>query len=180
MTADDGSNRASDSITRWVREHALAVRAYLLGTVRRPDVADDLLQETFQRAWQARDRYRDDGHERAYLLRIADRLVIDRSRRLGVEINVDEAIWNEVEPAAKAETPLDEMARGETNEALTMALSQLSLAQRRVLLLRYFGDLTFEEIAETLHSPLGTVLSHCRRGLAAMRKLLGSQINTAK
>src|SRR5262245_8822428 len=98
MTADDGSNRAGDRITRWVREHARAVRGYLLGTVRRTDVAEDLLQETFQRAWQARDRYRDDGHERAYLLRIADRLVIDRSRHLGFEVNFEDAVWRDIEP----------------------------------------------------------------------------------
>ena len=172
MTADPGSKRADDRITRWVRDHARAVRGYLLGTTRRPDVADDLLQETFQRAWQARDRYRDDGHERAYLLRIADRLVIDRSRRLGVEINLDETTWHDVEPAAPTDIPLDELARAETSDELATALNQLTLAQRRVLLLRFFGDLTFEQIAETLDCPLGTALSHCRRGLAAMRKLL--------
>jgi RNA polymerase sigma-70 factor, ECF subfamily len=172
MTADDGSNRAGDRLTCWVREHGRPVRGYLLGTVGRLDVADDLLQETFQRAWQARERYRDDGHERAYLLRIADRLVIDRSRRLGVEINVTDTVWNDVEPAAATELPLEEITRAETGEELTAALEQLTLAQRRVLLLRYFGDLTFEEIAETLDCPLATALSHCRRGLAAMRKLL--------
>jgi RNA polymerase sigma-70 factor, ECF subfamily len=172
MTADAGSNRADDRITHWVRDHARAVRGYLLGTTRRSDVADDLLQETFQRAWQARDRYRDDGHDRAYLLRIADRLVIDRSRRLGVEINLDETTWHEVEPAAPSLMPLDELARAETSDELATALNQLTLAQRRVLLLRFFGDLTFEQVAETLDCPLGTALSHCRRGLAAMRKLL--------
>ena len=172
MTADDGSNRAGDRITCWVRDHARAVRGYLLGTVRRHDVADDLLQETFQRAWQARERYRDDGLERAYLLRIADRLVIDYSRRIGSEVNVDETVWNQIEPTAATGMPLEEIARAETHAELVAALDLLTLTQRRVLLLRYFGDLTFEEIADTLHCPLSTALSHCRRGLAAMRKLL--------
>jgi RNA polymerase sigma-70 factor (ECF subfamily) len=172
MTADDGCHLAEERIARWVREHARAVRGYLLGMVRRADVADDLLQEVFQRAWQARDRYRDEGHERAFLLRIADRLAIDRSRRLGLEVNVDEATWHEVEPAARSEMPVEELARGETSDELTAALNRLTPAQRRVLLLRYFGSLTFEEIANTLGYPLGTALSHCRRGLAAMRKLL--------
>src|SRR5438105_1148494 len=99
MAADDAWQAAPDErIARWVREHAGAVRGYLLGMVRRADVADDLVQEVFQRAWQARERYRDQGHERAYLLRIADRLVVDRSRRRMREVNVDEATWREVEP----------------------------------------------------------------------------------
>ena len=65
----------------WVRDHGRAVRGFLLAMVRRPDVADDLSQEVFCRAWQARSRYREQGNARAYLLRIADRLVCDRGRR---------------------------------------------------------------------------------------------------
>lgn len=170
MAADDACNRADERISRWVREHCRSVRGYLLGLVRRPDVADDLLQEVFRRAWQSAGRYRDEGHERAYLLRIADRLVVDRSRRLGREINLDEASWREVEPAAHEVAPLEELTQGETSDELTAALDQLTLTQRRVLLLRYFGDLAFEEIAQQLDCPLGTALSHCRRGLAALRK----------
>ena len=172
MIANDARRLAEERIARWVRDHAAAVRGYLLGMVRRADAADDLVQEVFQRAWQARDRYCDQGHERAFLMRIADRLVIDRSRRLGVEVNVDDTTWRIVEPFAPAELPLDGLASGETNDELAAALNELNHAQRRVLLLRYFGSFSFEEIALTLDCPLGTALSHCRRGLAALRKLL--------
>jgi RNA polymerase sigma-70 factor (ECF subfamily) len=140
--------------------------------VRRPDVADDLAQEVFQRAWRARDRYRDEGRERAYLLKIADRLVVDRSRRLGLELTVDDAVWHDVEPAADEGSPLDDITRAETSQQLAAALDRLTPAQKRVLLLRFFGDLTFEEIAESIGCPLGTALSHCRRGLIALRRLL--------
>ncbi len=171
MAADD-CNQADQRLANWVREHARAVRGYLLGLVRRSDVADDLLQDVFHRAWQARDRYRDQGQDRAFLLTIADRLVIDRSRRLGLEINLDDAAWHEVEPVAHDTIPLDELAAIENSNELNAALAALSLAQRRVLLLRYFGDLTFEEIATQLNCPLSTALSHCRRGLLTMRTLL--------
>src|SRR5262245_927792 len=172
MAADDRSSPAADRIARWVREHAPAVRGYVFGLVRRRDVADDLVQQVFERAWRARNRYRDEGHERAFLLRIADRLVIDRSRRLALEINIDDATWRELEPADRSRQPLEEMTRDETNDELAAALNQLTAAQTRVLLLRFFGQMTFEEIASTLDSPLGTVLSHCRRGLAALRQLM--------
>src|SRR3954469_11381865 len=121
MTATDARRQAEERLARWVRNHAGAVRGYLLGMVRRPDVADDLLQDVFHRAWQSRDRYREEGHERAFLLRIADRLVIDRGRRRGVEVNVDEAAWRTVEPQSAAELPLAEIASTETNEELTAA-----------------------------------------------------------
>jgi len=177
--AADNRNQPEQRLAIWVREHARAVRGYLLGLVRRSDVADDLLQEVFKRAWQARDRYRDQGHDRAYLLTIADRLVIDRSRRLGLEINVDEATWHELEPSTNDPIPLDGLTAAESSDELSAALDQLSLAQRRVLLLRYFGDLTFEEIATQLSCPLSTTLSHCRRGLLTMRKLLADKNTTA-
>lgn len=176
MAADDTRQPAGERIARWFREHGRSVRGYLLGMVRRPDVADDLLQEVFQRAWKARDRYRDEGHERAYLLRIADRLVVDRSRRLGLELTVDEAVWREVEPAADEALPLDGLASAETSQQLAAALERLTPAQRRVLLLRFFGDLTFEEIAQQLGCPLGTALSHCRRGLIALRRLITESV----
>ena len=172
MAGGDTRQPDDDRIAHWVREHGRCVRGYLLGMVRRPDVADDLAQEVFQRAWRARDRYRDEGHERAYLLKIADRLVVDRSRRLGLEMTVDETVWREVEPAADDESPLEELTRKEVGQQLAAALDRLTPAQRRVLLLRFFGDLTFEEIAESIGCPLGTALSHCRRGLIAMRRLL--------
>ncbi len=59
---------------------------------------------------------------------------------------------------------------------LTAALDRLSPAQRRVLLLRYFGQLSFADIATTTGLPLSTTLSHCRRGLETLRKLLVEKI----
>jgi RNA polymerase sigma-70 factor (ECF subfamily) len=177
MTADGNSEpdevrRHSETISRWVREHARPVRGFLLGLVRRADVADDLLQTVFERAWRARDRYRDDARERAYLLQIADRLACDWFRRAGREVCVTEEVWQRLEPGAPDPEPLDILIQQETQAELAAALDRLTLVQRRVLLLRYFGEMEFAEIAATLAAPLGTVLSHCRRGLLALRSLL--------
>ncbi len=51
-------------------------------------------------------------------------------------------------------------------------MEALTPPQRRVLLLRYYGDLSFSEIAEIVGCPLSTALSHCRRGLLTLRGLL--------
>ena len=172
MTVSNPLQEDAELLCRWVREHSRAVRGYLLGLVRRQDVSDDLLQDVFQRAWQARGSYEDRGRERAYLLTIADRLACDRGRRAGVEVNVDDVAWQHLEPAADDGTPLDLLATDETQGELAGALARLTAPQRRVLLLRYFGDLDFAEIARTMEIPLNTALSHCRRGLAALRKEL--------
>ena len=161
-----------DRFADWGREHGPAVRGYLLAVVRRPEVADDLTQEVFCRAWQARSRYREQGTARAYLLRIADRLLCDRHRRRGREVTLDDERWRQMEPASRAVEPPEAAARAEAVSQLTAALDCLSPTQRRVLLLRYYGQLSFAEIAETVGCPLNTALSHCRRGLMALRKLL--------
>jgi RNA polymerase sigma-70 factor (ECF subfamily) len=176
MAPVDRRQAAEERLARWVREHAAAVRGYLLGVTRRAEVADDLTQEVFERAWQAGDQYREEGRERAYLLTIADRLAVDHARRRTREVNLDEPAWRMVEPADRGDEPLEALARQEAAGELNAVLSQLMPAQTRVLLLRFFGELTFEEIAATLDCPLGTVLSHCRRGLVALRQKMTSRL----
>ncbi len=161
-----------DRLTLWVDQHGRAVRGYVLALVRQADVADDLVQEVFQRAWQARDRYRENGAARAYLLKIADRLVCDRARRPAREVTLDEQAWQRLQPADAELGPAAALGREEARRQLGAALDALTPAQRRVLLLRYYGQLSFADIAAALECPLNTVLSHCRRGLVALRKTL--------
>lgn len=162
-------------LASWVREHSAAVRGYALALVRRPDVADDVLQEVFRRAWQVRDSFRQQGQDRAFLIRIADHLVCDRARKLGRELNLNDGGWQSQEPAAATEDDPATIAEWrEAEQDLTDAMDRLSVGQRRVLLMRYFGGLEFAEIAEQLGCPLNTALSHCRRGLQALRKLMVS------
>jgi RNA polymerase sigma-70 factor, ECF subfamily len=155
----------------WVRRHGSAVRGFLLALVRRSDVADDLLQEVFRRAWQARQQYTEEGKSRAYLLRIADRLVVDWQRARRPEVHWDAPQWQAAEPPAHHD-PADLFAARESRQQLQAALEELQPLQRRVLLLRYYGELSFQEIANTVGCPLNTALSHCRRGLLALRKIL--------
>jgi RNA polymerase sigma-70 factor (ECF subfamily) len=170
---DRGRNAGDEQLfADWAREHGKAVRGFLLAMVRRPDVADDLSQEVFCRAWQARSRYREEGNARAYLLRIADRLVCDRGRRADPQVNLDEEGWNRYEPVSRAADPSRAVVLAEDKKKLAAALDQLTPMQRRVLLLRYYGQLSFADVAAMIDCPLNTTLSHCRRGLEALRALL--------
>jgi RNA polymerase sigma-70 factor (ECF subfamily) len=162
----------SERLTHWVHEHARAVRGYLLAMVRDVHAVDDLLQEVFCRAWQARDRYAEQGTARAYLLRIADRLVCDRGRVVQRERPMHPEQWAQFEPAAGDGPPLAGLLEVEGRRQLHEALDALSEPQRRTLLLRYYGDLEFHQIAQIMECPTNTVLSHARRGLLALRRLL--------
>ena len=172
MSCSSQSPDDAELWAEWARLHGRAVRGYLLAITRRHDLADDLTQEVFCRAWQARDRYREQGAARAYLLRIADRLVWDHHRRSGREVNLSDEGWKQVEPAQRAGSPGDTLVQKEAFGQLASTLDSLSPPQRRVLLLRYYGDLPFAEIAAIMECPLSTALSHCHRGLAALRRLL--------
>jgi RNA polymerase sigma-70 factor (ECF subfamily) len=169
---NDTPGESSDEVrfAQWVHTHGKAVRGFLRGMVRQPDLAEELCQEVFCRAWQARGRYREEGNARAYLLRIADRLACDRSRQ-NRPVQLDEAGWRANEPASRGVGPSQAVALGEQTQLLAEALEQLSSVQRRVLLLRYYGQFSFAEIAVMLECPLNTTLSHGRRGLEALRKL---------
>lgn len=85
---------------------------------------------------------------------------------------MDRQNWKRTEPAGRTEDPSQTLARTEAAKELTAALERLSPGQRRVLLLRYYGQLSFSEIAEIMECPISTALSHGRRGLLALRKLL--------
>jgi RNA polymerase sigma-70 factor (ECF subfamily) len=153
----------------WVEDHGAAVRGYLRGIVGRLDWIDDLVQEVFCRAWQGRDGYEERGHARAYLLQIADRAACDRFRRANPETTLGDDVWNVRERPHQISNPLRVAASAETVGQLDAALDQLTPIQKRALLLRYFGDLTFNEIAATRGCPLNTALSHCHRGLQVLR-----------
>lgn len=162
------ANADTNRLTVWVRAHGPALSGYLGSQIRDPATVDDLLQEVFVRAWEARGRYEETGKERAYLFRIADRLVTDYRRRRPW-VTLEEQRWADRAPLT--ETPTSELEAGEDRQRLNEALGELTESQRRVLLLRYFSDMGFAEIASLLEIPLGTALSHARRGLASLRKL---------
>jgi RNA polymerase sigma-70 factor, ECF subfamily len=170
--ADRRCDNDEQRFVEWVQEHGKAVHGFLWASVRRADVAEELTQEVFCRAWQARSSYREQGTARAYLLRIADRLACDRNRRNATYVNLGQDAWRQYEPVSQASEPPAAAVRAEENALLAAALDQLSPPQRRVLLLRYYGQLSFAEIAEQIGCPLNTTLSHCHRGLKALQALL--------
>ena len=165
----------ADTLSRWVRDHGGAVVGFLSACLRDRDQAEDLAQDVFCRAWEARDRYLEQGKERAYLLRIADRLAKDRRRRSRREIDLNSSLGRVLAPSSDDSAPDQRLARDERKAELAAALEELTEPQRRTLLLRFFGELSFAEIAETLDCQLNIVLSHCHRGLAALRRRLVEQ-----
>lgn len=155
------------------------VYGFILRMTAARDDAQDLTQEVFLRVVRMIGKYQDDGRFEAWIFRIAANLVRDRGRRSqrqparltlaerdGEGEGLDQFAGDEDAPHA----PLE---RGEDVERLTAALQLLPEAEREVIMLRYFADMSFKEIAESMGTPLGTALARSHRGLARLRELMG-------
>ena len=164
-------------ITEWINLYGSSVRGYVLGMVRRADIADDICQDVFIRAWQNLESYQEQGEARAYLMKIAYRLVCNSRRRADREVCVDDQTWEGIQPEDGADNPYQTAARTDTGVALNKILNKLSPLEKRILLLRYYGQLKFNEIADLTDTPINTVLSHAHRGLKKLRELMLDEKN---
>lgn len=143
-----------------------ALRRYAYALVRDDTTADDLVQDTLERAllhWSAR---RNDGDLRAWLFTILRNLHVSRHRqalRRGSVVDIDEDELPET--AASQDVVL------ETRDVLA-ALGQLPEEQKSLLLLVGVEDFSYEEAARILDVPLGTVMSRLSRARRRLRSIV--------
>jgi RNA polymerase sigma-70 factor, ECF subfamily len=154
------------------RLYRLALR--LLGD---RDEADDVVQETFTRAWDRRGELRDPAAALGWLAGIARNAARDRQRWWrrwrgpgAVGSSGGEALAELVGPDAPADQKL---AAAELGERLARAMARLSDEHRAVLLLREVDGLSMGEIAELCGVPVGTVESRLHRARAALARRVG-------
>jgi RNA polymerase sigma-70 factor (ECF subfamily) len=148
--------------------------ACLLAILKRRDLAEDALQEVMVRIWQRSDQY--DGYRgrpMAWLVSIARYYAIDQLRRRRPLVALDESVSSRLSDAAAQESVEGAESRG-THSALERCLDRLTAEQRRSVVLAYTSGYSHEQIASALASPLGTVKSWVRRGLASLRECLGT------
>lgn len=136
--------------------------------------AEDVAQEAFLQAYRALPTFRGDGPFGAWLGRIAVRMAVARLKR-PAELRADptrEEGWlvemtDAVDPQSLA---LDAERRSE----IIHAISTLPEAQRRIVAMRFYADMSLDEIASATGAPMGTVKSRLHRALSALRRRLGS------
>lgn len=131
------------------------------------DAAEDAVQESLVRAWRDLPSLRDPERFEAWLYRVLMRACHDEARRARRLTRADAV----VEPLGVASDHAAAMAE---RDAIDAVLRRLSLEQRTVLVLRYYLDLSNEDIAVALGLPRGTVKSRVNRALGAMRAELAA------
>lgn len=150
-----------DDLITWVPR----LRRYARALAGNRDDADDLVQDTLERAWARASLWRGVADMRAWLFGIMHNLHVDALRRgrLAV-VALDDDIPEGVAPPPQASRAvvLD----------LQAALERLPPEQREVLLLVALEDMAYADIAQALGIPLGTVMSRLSRGRERLRLLL--------
>jgi RNA polymerase sigma-70 factor (ECF subfamily) len=172
-----GGDLASFNIL--VARHERAVYSVAVRYMRSRELAEDVTQETFLRAWRALDTFRSEAGEglRTWLLRIAANRALDllraQARRpadsLDDRLDDQDTTW---EPETADESPIDFALRGDLAARLEHALGRIHPDQRLVIILSDVQGMPYDEIAAIAGVPVGTVKSRINRGRARLRELL--------
>lgn len=157
-----------------VRRYQQQVYRLALRIVRRHEVADDVAQEAFIRAYRSLGRFDSSRPFGPWIRRIAANLAVNhlrspRAREQELPESVEAAAGEGNDPLAGA------MAR-EANEALDQALSLLPTEQRAVFVLRAVEELSYAEIADVLKISEGTVMSRLFRAREKLRVALAAHL----
>ncbi len=134
--------------------------------------AEELVSELFSRVWMQAERHEPErGSVQAWMRTMLRSMALDRWRRRSrqgqreVHLEKDQRTSTDSANHSPESTVDRQMVQRRTRNVLT----ELSRSQQKVLDLALFEQLSHQEIAERLAMPLGTVKSHCRRGMAQLR-----------
>ncbi len=145
--------------------------------------AEDLVGEVMLRLVRELKRYDERGKFEPWLFRIAANVYRDRIRRRRARPS-GQSLSAGQEHDWAGELPDDGPGPGapaearEASERLNKAIARLDENTRQMVLLRYFGQLSFREVAELTGSPIGTVLARVHRGMRQLRELMGADDGT--
>jgi len=168
-----GNNSAFDIL---LNRHQSNVYSYIYFIVRNRELAEDIFQETFVKAIMTikQGRYTENGKFRAWINRIAHNLIIDNYRQEKNEqtISNDECEVDLFNNHKLSDGTIeDEMIKSQILMDVKKLIEYLPENQKEVLLLRYYQDLSFKEIADITGVSINTALGRMRYAILNMRRL---------
>jgi RNA polymerase sigma-70 factor (ECF subfamily) len=165
-----------------IRRYERPVFALLFRMLRDRELAEDLSQETFIKALNAIDSYRPEFKFSSWIFKIANNAAIDHLRRRELDtLSLDGSPHAETPEAmqatalqigARQESPLDTVEAKELGSEIEAAIGRLRPEYRSCILLRHVEGRAYEEIAEILDLPLGTVKTYIHRARNELRVAL--------
>ena len=147
--------------------------------------AEDLVQQTYERAFRSWRQYTPGTNLRAWLLRILTNLNIDRGRRqqrtpqtTSIDGNEagDDVLYNKLESQMPEENPAEERVLERlSQDSIVEALADVPHDFRDVIVLVDIGEFSYADAAQILDIPIGTVMSRLHRGRRILKKTLADK-----
>ena len=168
-----GNNEAFDTL---LRRHQDRIFSYILRIIKNEDIANDIFQETFVKAIQTirLGRYTENGKFPAWISRIAHNLIIDYYRQEKSE-NLQSADLTDVDILNRKElcedTIEDIMISNQIRDDVKYLIEELPELQKEVLMMRYYQNLSFKEIAEITGVSINTALGRMRYAILNLRRI---------
>lgn len=171
-----------------VRRYGDGVLGYLVRMTGNRDQAEDLFQETFQKVHEKARTFRG-GSFKSWLFTIATRLTIDTARRrkrpATISLNRPTDCDSDPSPletvaSQAAADPVDELVREEQKEQVRRAIESLPVGQRSALVLAYYQQLSYQEVAEALGCSVGSVKTQMSRALAKLARKLPDSVDVTQ
>ncbi|MGE5815151.1 MAG: RNA polymerase sigma factor [Acidobacteriota bacterium] len=175
----NGNQAAWEAI---VRQHWRKVFNVAYKFVGKHDEAEDLTQDIFLKIFKALDSFDRRANFQTWIISIARNLCIDhyRSVRKERETIAREVDAGELSPASTDASPLRQLEQSDLREMLRQALDQLPLTLKTAVVMRDLHELSYQEIAERLGLPEGTVKSRINRGRIELARQIRRMAATAR
>jgi RNA polymerase sigma-70 factor (ECF subfamily) len=168
-----GNNAAFEIL---LNRHKSNIYSYIYFIVRNKEMAEDIFQETFVKAIMTikQGRYTENGKFRAWINRIAHNLIIDNYRQEKNEqtISNDDCEIDLFNNAKLSDGTIeDEIIKDQILTDVKKLINCLPDNQKEVLILRYYQDLSFKEIADITNVSINTALGRMRYAILNMRRI---------
>lgn len=170
----DGDESAMSTL---VERHRRRVTDYINMMVKDKDISNDIFQEAIIRAVRFIDegRYKESGRFLSWLLRIAHNQVIDHFRQTKQlkQINEADAGYDIIGTQRLSQDNVeDKMVQSQIESDVRMLIDELPEEQRQVVMMRYYSEMSFQEIADKTGVSINTALGRMRYALINMRKMI--------
>lgn len=176
-------NRDQQAFTRLMSRYRDSIYFMVLKMVHNRDDAEDITMESFSKAFNNIDKYDQRYAFSTWLFRIATNNCIDFIRKKRLETtSIDKTYENDkgdemsVDIKADTLTPEEKVIKKQRIISVRGALTKLNPKYRQLIEMRYYEELSYEEIAEKLHLPLGTVKAQLFRAKEMLFKIIGDNI----
>ncbi len=165
------ANGKEDACIELVRAYNARIFGFLLHMCRDRQFAEDITQETFAAAWAKIGSFNGASSLATWLHRIAYNKFVDWQRRNKYSA-IDAAENLLFNQESGDQDPLDALLVDEQSRCLSQAVARLDTVARETIVMHYFQELSYREIAKVLDKPAGTIKWRTRQALAQLKALM--------